>query len=60
MEKKSSRKTAYLPIIMPACIGLGTGFGALIHNIGIGMTFGVALGTILSLIAYYLVKPESS
>lgn len=60
MEKKSSRKTAYLPIIMPACIGLGTGFGALIHNIGVGMTFGVALGTILSLIAYYLVKPESS
>ena len=46
-------------IFLPICIGLGTGVGALMGNIGVGITCGVGVGTILNLCMYYgLVRPH--
>ncbi len=41
---------------LPIGVGLGTAAGALIGNIGLGMVFGVAIGTPLNLLFYYLYK----
>lgn len=37
---------------LPVFIGLGTGLGALIGNIGVGMAIGVGGGTVVSLLAW--------
>lgn len=60
MRNKWSRADTFAGIVFPASIGIGTGLGALIHNIGLGMSIGVALGTILSLLGYYRLKDISS
>lgn len=39
--------------LFPACLGLGTGVGALMHNVGVGLGLGAVLGTILSLVGWY-------
>jgi hypothetical protein len=41
-------------IFLPIFIGLGTGMGALLGNVGVGIVLGVGLGSILNLAAYYL------
>jgi hypothetical protein len=38
----------------PICIALGTGVGALLGNVGVGISLGAGVGTTLSLIFYYL------
>jgi hypothetical protein len=38
-------------MFLPVGIGLGIGIGALIRNLGVGIAFGVALGTTLSLLS---------
>jgi len=49
-RKRSDNKFAFL---LPVGLGIGTGIGALIHNIGVGLAIGAAIGTILSLIGWY-------
>jgi len=44
--------------LFPMGIGLGTGLGALLGNIGVGLTIGVAAGTIGSLMMYYRKRAE--
>ena len=53
MGQKRSR---YVSIIFPLCLGIGTGIGALIHNIGVGLAIGAVIGTFSSLVGYYLVR----
>lgn len=47
-------------ILFPVCLGIGTGIGALIHNIGVGIAVGAGMGTILNLVGHYLVKSNST
>lgn len=49
-QKRSENKFAFL---LPVGLGIGTGIGALVHNIGVGLAIGAAIGTILSLIGWY-------
>lgn len=46
------RKTVF-GILFPACLGLGVGLGALMHNIGVGLAIGAGTGTLLSLFGEY-------
>jgi hypothetical protein len=39
-------------LFLPIGIVLGTGIGALLGNVGVGMVFGVALGTLLNLLRW--------
>lgn len=41
---------------LPIGIGLGTAAGALFGNVGLGISWGVAVGTPLNLVFYYLHK----
>jgi hypothetical protein len=52
------RQQADIPwyIYLPICISLGTGLGALLGNVGVGIVVGAALGTILNLLAYCNLK----
>lgn len=43
-------------VFLPIGIGLGTAAGALLGNVGLGMSLGVAVGTPLNLAFYYLHK----
>lgn len=56
MKQKQSRADTFVAIIFPVCLGIGTGIGALIHNVGVGLGIGAAIGTILSLTGYYLIR----
>jgi len=47
-EKNSGEWGFFLPI----GIALGTGVGALLGNVGVGMVLGVALGTFLNLLSW--------
>lgn len=59
-DQKSGRQN-WAGLFLPAGIGLGTGAGALMGNIGLGMIFGVAVGTILSLlIGYWLAGKDEA
>lgn len=49
LQNQPTNKTSFL---LPAFIGLGTGLGALIGNIGAGMAIGVGVGTLLSLLGW--------
>jgi hypothetical protein len=42
-----------ISIVFPACLGIGVAAGALMHNVGMGMALGAALGTILRLVLWY-------
>jgi len=53
MQQERKSQNGIWPFCLPVGIALGTGFGALFGNIGVGMSFGVALGTISSLLIYY-------
>ena len=50
MERQQKKASSKYGILFPTCIGLGGSLGALMHNIGVGMVIGVAIGTILSLV----------
>lgn len=54
MKQNQSRNGAFPATVFPVCLGLGTAIGALIHNIGVGLAIGAGIGTIFSLIGYYL------
>ena len=53
MQREGKNEDRIWPFCLPIGIALGTGFGALFGNVGVGMSFGVALGTIFSLLLYY-------
>ncbi len=53
MQQENKKDNGIWPFCLPIGIALGTGFGALFGNVGVGMTFGVGLGTIFSLLFYY-------
>jgi hypothetical protein len=59
MKRNHSRNEQLLTIVFPACLGLGTAIGALIHNIGVGLAIGAGIGTVISFIGYSLIKPDS-
>lgn len=59
MKLNRSRYDALAAILFSACLGIGTAVGALIHNIGVRLAIGAGIGTIFSLIAYYLGKSNS-
>lgn len=52
MQQQRKNESGIWHLCLPSGIALGTGFGALFGNIGVGMSFGVALGTTLSLLLY--------
>jgi hypothetical protein len=53
-QEKVKRENKYF-LIFPIFLGLGTGVGALIRNVGLGLAIGAAVGTPLALLAeYYL------
>ena len=45
--------------IFPACLGLGTGVGALLHNVGVGIALGAVFGMVLSLVGWYFSSPKN-
>jgi hypothetical protein len=49
--KSSENKFAFL---FPVGLGIGTALGALIHNVGLGLAIGACIGTIASLVGWYL------
>jgi hypothetical protein len=49
-SKKSQHRLYWL---FPAFLGLGTGIGALTGNIGVGLSIGAGVGTLLSLLGYW-------
>jgi hypothetical protein len=60
MKGNRSGSDKLVAFIFPACIGFGTGIGALIHNVGLGIASGAVVGTVLSLIGQFLVKANSN
>jgi hypothetical protein len=54
-QERPENKYAF---IFPACIGIGTGIGALLHNVGLGIGIGAVVGTILSLIGWQLTRMD--
>jgi len=54
MNKNRNTTSGWITFIFPACLGLGTGFGALIHNVGAGLAVGAGIGVALQLIADWL------
>ena len=55
MENQKPRESTFA-LLFPVGIGIGVAIGALLHNIGVGMTFGAALGVTASLLADWLSK----
>ncbi|MGD8759125.1 MAG: hypothetical protein PVJ07_02610 [Anaerolineales bacterium] len=53
MEDKK-RRVSYFGLLFPVGIGLGVAIGALLHNIGVGMAFGAAIGVTASLLTDWL------
>ena len=54
MKNKQSDRNDFSIFILPICLALGTGLGALFHNVGVGLGIGALVGTVLGLAAYYL------
>jgi hypothetical protein len=52
MQQGHKKDTGEWGLFLPIGIALGTGVGALLGNVGVGMVFGVALGTLLNLISW--------
>jgi uncharacterized membrane-anchored protein len=57
-QRTKTRENKYW-FIFPICLGLGTGLGALLRNVGLGLAIGAAVGTTLGLLAYYCFDSES-
>jgi len=53
MEQNMKKRKTVFGILFPACLGLGVGLGALMHNIGVGLAIGAGTGTLLSLLGEY-------
>jgi hypothetical protein len=60
MERETKKREHRFYLIFPICLGLGTGLGALLRNVGLGLGFGAAVGTTLSLLAEYFLGRENS
>ena len=56
MERNTRKVRSYFPILFPAALGLGTGLGALIHNVGVGLALGAGVGVAASLLAEWFVE----
>ena len=56
MIQNQSRADTIVAVTFPVCIGIGTGIGALTHNVGVGIAIGAGIGTVLGLIGHYLIK----
>lgn len=52
MKGRQNQPTSKSYFWLPVFIGLGTGLGALINNIGAGMAIGVGVGTVVSLLVW--------
>ncbi|HEY68973.1 MAG TPA: hypothetical protein G4O08_00130 [Anaerolineae bacterium] len=50
MRKNKTNQPNRFLFLFPASIGLGTGIGAALHNIGVGMAIGSAMGVTLVLL----------
>lgn len=59
MKDNQSRYNTLVAIIFPMCLGIGTAIGALIHNVGVGLTIGAGMGAIFNLIGTYLIKSKT-
>jgi hypothetical protein len=57
--KPEKKKGNVFSFVFPACLGMGVGLGALMHNVGVGLGIGVAVGTTLSLLAEYYLDRKS-
>jgi hypothetical protein len=55
MEQGKKKKDNKFAVVFPICLGLGTGLGALMRNVGVGLAIGAGVGTLLGLLAdFYL------
>jgi len=59
MKQEKKKKDSKYFLIFPIFLGLGTGLGALIRNVGLGMAIGAAVGTPLALLAEYYLGRDS-
>ena len=58
MEQGTKKRENRFYLIFPICLGLGTGLGALLRNVGVGLAIGAGVGTTLSLLVwYYFARP---
>jgi zinc transporter ZupT len=55
-KKQSDSKFSFL---LPVGLGIGIAIGALIHNIGAGLAIGAGIGTVSSLIGWYLSSEQT-
>ncbi len=58
MKRKQSDRNDFSKFIFPICLALGTGFGALFQNVGVGLGIGAVVGTVLGLAAHFLSGPD--
>ncbi|MGD8814931.1 MAG: hypothetical protein PVI78_10715 [Anaerolineales bacterium] len=49
VKNKTDKPNRYL-FLFPASLGLGTGIGAALHNVGMGIAIGAAVGVTLVLL----------
>ena len=54
MREKQPRNKSSYTIIFPICLGLGTGLGALMHNVGVGLGIGAIIGALLVSLSWIL------
>lgn len=54
MNRHRNASSGWITAIFPICLGLGTGFGALIHNVGAGLAVGAGIGVTLRFVADWL------
>jgi len=59
MTEKSTRTYSWWWAFLPICLALGTAGGALLGNVGVGLSFGTAVGTPLNLIFYQLYRKKN-
>lgn len=53
-SNQKKKEIEWKGLFLPVGIGLGTGFGALIGNIGAGMCIGIFAGTTLNLLFHFI------
>jgi len=56
-EKRAQNRYGFL---LPVGIGIGGAIGAAIHNIGAGTAIGAGLGTIMSLVGWWIEERKSN